>query len=519
MPVVLQCTWRVAERLSQLLDNSICKAWLCHYVMSRAVLLNQKKSRMGFVRMVGSFPFAALRLGEGCKSNPYTRACVALLGATVLVGCSAVPEGVDEMESHILTQLDAGLPPPSVAAEFVPPNIADSFVDSVGWAVQQNPGYRAAVFMEKEALSSIGIANSARRPQVSGDASVGGIFQGDPISDTTAGVAGSLTLSQLIYDGGRVDGAITRSTAQAVAARAERLDRGNKIALEAARAWVDIWQLDLRMTWLSEKTGQMDELVSQIERMTSNGMLDRASLDSAKRQIVDIELQRSALQSQIANAQTQFKRFFGLEVERLKPPMQVLSVTAAKDAAEAWKTAPVIRRSAAELLAARGAEKEAAAASKPNVSLQVGALSPMDADDTTDLTAGIRVGYTFGDGGRRKAQLEASQARVAALEEKLADDWLAAEAQMDAALEKLFSLEASMALIGKKIELSSSEAQTARSQIATGQSNLRQLVEAEIENYRARDQQIQMLAEQHVLLLEIAAGAGLLTGLLGLDDG
>lgn len=486
--------------------------------MPGAVLLIYKKRQVGFVPMVGSFLIAPDRLGQAYKNKAYTRVFVALLGATVLVGCLEVPESVDEMERNILTDLDTGLQAQSITSGFVPPNTEDGFVDAVRSAVKQNPGYKAALFTEKEALSSVGIANSARKPQITGEVS-GGIYQEDSDSDTTAGFAGGLTMSQLVYDGGEVDGAITRSTAQAVAARAERLDRSNKIALEAAVAWVDIWQLDMRLTWLSEKTGQMDELVTQIERMTSNGMLDRASLDSARSQILDIELQRSTLQSQMANAQTQFKRFFGLNVERVKAPVQVFSVAAAKNAAQAWKTAPAIRRSSADLMAARGAEKEAAAAFKPNVSLQLGALSPLETNENTNLTTGITVAYTFGDGGRRKAQLEASQARVAALEERLSDDWLAAEAQMDAALKNLASLEASMSLIERKIELSASEAQTARSQIATGQSNLRQLVEAEIENYWARDQQLQMLAEQHILLLEIASGAGLLTGLLGLNDG
>ncbi len=262
----------------------------------------------------------------------------------------------------------------------------------------------------------------------------------------------------------------------------------------------------------------MNELISQIERMASNGMLDRASLDSARRQILDIELQRSTLKAESADAQTRFYRFFGRNAVRPGAPEQIFAPTLARAHAQSWKTAPRLRRSAADLAAARGAEAEAAAALKPRVSLQAGALSPLDTDDTSNVTAGLRVDYTFGDGGRRKASLEAARARVGALEDKLKEDWQTAEAEMEAALVRLAALEVSMPLVAQKIELSASEAKTARSQIATGQSNLRQLVEAEIENYRARDQHIQMMAEQHLLLLEIAAGAGLLSGLFGLED-
>ena len=68
-----------------------------------------------------------------------------------------------------------------------------------------------------------------------------------------------------------------------------------------------------------------------------------------------------------------------------------------------------------------------------------------------------------------------------------------------------------MPLLDDKLRLSRSEAEASRSQLLTGQSNLRFLIEAEIEIYRAQDQKITMLAERDILSLTIAA----LTGALG----
>ena len=75
-----------------------------------------------------------------------------------------------------------------------------------------------------------------------------------------------------------------------------------------------------------------------------------------------------------------------------------------------------------------------------------------------------------------------------------------------------------MPLLADKLRLSRLEAETSRSQMLTGQSNLRQLVEAEIAIYRAQDQQIAMQAERQVLLLTIAARTGALSQLVGLQD-
>ena len=83
---------------------------------------------------------------------------------------------------------------------------------------------------------------------------------------------------------------------------------------------------------------------------------------------------------------------------------------------------------------------------------------------------------------------------------------------------RLSSIERVMPLLADKLRLSRLEAETSRSQMLTGQSNLRQLVEAEIAIYRAQDEQIAMQAEQQTLLLTIAARTGALSLLVGLQD-
>ena len=112
--------------------------------------------------------------------------------------------------------------------------------------------------------------------------------------------------------------------------------------------------------------------------------------------------------------------------------------------------------------------------------------------------------------------MEAAIARQAAVEGQLREAKMTLEAELEGALARLVGIERSMPLVAEQIRLSASEVTTSRSQIATGQSNLRELVEAEIENYRARDRQIAMQAERQVLLLTIAAQAGVLAEIIGL---
>jgi outer membrane protein TolC len=186
--------------------------------------------------------------------------------------------------------------------------------------------------------------------------------------------------------------------------------------------------------------------------------------------------------------------------------------------AQDWQTAPGLQRQAAELLAAQAAVGEAQSAFKPNVRLQASAGSPLDSAESNSLAVGLLLEYSFSDGGRRARQLEVAEARVAATDAQLTDAQRGLEAELRAANTQLSSIDRSTPLLADKLRLSRSEAETLRSQMLTGQSNLRQLVEAEIDIYRAQDQQIAMHAERQTLLLTIASSTGALSTLIGLQD-
>ena len=170
-----------------------------------------------------------------------------------------------------------------------------------------------------------------------------------------------------------------------------------------------------------------------------------------------------------------------------------------------------MRSKAAEVLAAEASVSEALAAFRPVAQIQTGAQSPWEENESTDLTLGMTIQYAFNDGGRRKKTLASAEARLNATSGDFVNSQRALKAEVDSGLSRLSSIETSMPLLDDKLRLSRSEAEASRSQLLTGQSNLRFLIEAEIEIYRAQDQKITMLAERDILSLTIAA----LTGALG----
>ena len=385
-------------------------------------------------------------------------------------------------------------------------------------AVESNEGYQAALRFEEEAALRIGVASSVRKPQISGNADLGMIRETGGIQpdDTTTGLAAGFNISQLVFDGGASSAEVNSATAEALAARAERDVRGNEIALEAARAWIDVWQFAERLALLKRRTREMNRLIAQMERMAANGLVDRAAMASAQRQVVDITLEEARLQAQLDAATLRFERFFRSSVNDVPQPDSVLTFAEAEAAANSWHTAPVLQRTAAETMVARQAVERAEAAYWPTARVQAGVSSPMEERESTDTIVGLRVDYMFGEGGRRSAELAAARARAAATSDELADAQQALQVQLKAALRQLRSIDASMPLVSDQIRLSASEADTAESQIRTGQSSLRQLVEAEIENYRAQDRQIVLRAQRHTELFTVAARTGELTRKLGI---
>ena len=467
-------------------------------------------------KLQGIMSYKALARGgkETFSTVRYGMSAVTFLGmALALTGCTGAPMSVEEMSAALSVELAAA---PAEAAE--PVSLSDGFGAALARAVETNSGYRAALAQEREAASRIGLAESVRKPQMSADANLGSIREFDSKGDKLTGIAGGISLSQLIYDGGESTAAINRATAEALGARAQRVVQANTLALEAARAWIDVWQFDQRIRLLQSRTSEIGATVGQMERLAANGLVDRAGLDSARRQLVGVRLEETRLQADLADAQVRFRLHFRQPPGRLKQPEELVALAVARTQADAWRNAPSIEVWAASLVAARHGVEEAQAAFRPVIRLQTGLRTPMDTVDPASGSFGVGFSHSFFDGRRRVHQLEAAIARKAAVEDQFREEQVTLEAELLAAVERLAGIERSMPLVAEQIRLSEAEAETSRSQITTGQSTLRQLVEAEVENYRAKDRQIAMHAERQILLLTIAARTGELSRRINLQS-
>lgn len=435
-----------------------------------------------------------------------------MTGVVSLAACVPVEERIQKAQSDVDVKLSQATPAPTAR-----PAASGDVRVALRKAVEGNGEFRAALAAQTEALAYIGMAQSQQRPQLSSTTMAGKVYEGSPSDDVITGASLDLILSQVVFDGGATRAGIDEATARAVAAQAGAAEVGNSVALEAYRAWVNLWLAQEQMGLLNDRSGEFSTIADQLDRLTESGMVDSSLREGARLAELDISMERSRLQGDLRAREAAFLRYFDAVPAKLPRPASLVDGKGLTPGAEDWKNAPSLRRIAAELLAAEAATDGAKAAFKPVVSLNTALTSPMDPDDTTDTTVGFQVRYTLGDGGKRKAQVAAAEAREEALRAQLQDAQAEAQSLLASSLAGLKALEGSSSLVSEKVSASASKAETAQAQIALGQSNLSALMEAQISNYRATEQELQMIAERLILQAEIAAGTGQLLASLGLS--
>lgn len=391
----------------------------------------------------------------------------------------------------------------------------DGYRDALRKAVLRSDSLQASVRELRSSQATIRIARSALLPQLTGSATAGAVVERNASNRT--GAAADLSVSQLLFDGGATAAQIDATTARAYAAQAGVLIAGNEAAEEAARAWVDVWHFNARLSLLRARVAEVDGIRATLEQMISNGFIDRASLAAAERQVLDIRLEEEQLQASLRSAQTRFNRLLGYTPGGVSAPQSLLARGEPDAFRTLWRDAPELVVGAANLIALERDLQSAQAGTRPTVAVRAGVTSPLSSSDNPNMTVGLTLQHRFGDGGRRAAEIEALQERLAGGRLEFEDGKAEAEAELEANLSLYRSLINGRSTLARQIEVIERENSTLRSQLASGQATLNQVVEGEVRYYRARARQLELAADLARLEIGMMARTGVLTQRLGLD--
>jgi outer membrane protein, adhesin transport system len=311
------------------------------------------------------------RRSQLLNRNPVFGRIVTVAISTLLVACVGKPDDIATMRAalHEQIQLEPMVPTGSVTA------IAQGtdFNATVRSAVLQNPSYRAAGNAVSAAIARVGVIEGNRRPQLSGNLNAG-IIQ-DSFSDgadAEAGAVVGINMTQLIYDGGENTADVNRVTAEVLIAEFDQTLKANDIALQAAHAWIDVWQYQSRLDLLRSRLSELNLLASQLERMSSNGMVDRTFVDNASRERLEFAMVEANLEAQLRDAELRFYGLFQTDPGRLQMPSNVITASQVKSEIAGLQQSPQVMRSVAEWVAAQSAVTLAESQFQPRVRMQSG---------------------------------------------------------------------------------------------------------------------------------------------------
>ena len=397
---------------------------------------------------------------------------------------------------------------------------SDDFKGDLSQAVLLTPEYLAAQSAAAEARYLVTVSGAARKAQLVTSANAGSIVEsgaGRP-STTSKGASANLSLSRLIYDGGASVARIDSAQANLFVAETEVEIVANKIAENAGAVWIDVHNLQVREQALLDLMVKAEEMLGQMETLVSSGMIDKSASTSAEIAVRSLFLEKSNLKAQVSASMASYVKNFGFEPKDLRAAPSLLTASDLIKIEQEWSTSPIMIQSAARVLAARQNLLAARGGEEPTVGFKAGVVSPMDRGERTNFAIGLELQWVIGDGGRREANTAAQAARLAAAEQTLQGFKLAGKGELDTALSQRANLLDSMATLGVQEELSKNELKILWSQLSTGQTSVRQLIEAEMNTYRTSDRKLMAEAELSKLELAMLSKSGLLAKKLGLNN-
>ena len=396
--------------------------------------------------------------------------------------------------------------------------LSGDFKNDLSKIVINSPEYIVSMSNYDRSLSEILVADADRELQISASANAGQtVKDGAGLSSTTErGASANLSVSQLIFDGGSSVAKIDQARANAFIAEMDVALAANTTAKDAAVSWISLDTLNKRDTRFQALMTKTEKMLTQMETLVASGMVDKSASASAEIAARALSLEKANLDAQIAAAEASYMKFFGAVPKNLATPPSLLTAADLTHIQRNWNRAPIMAQTAAQVLSAKQSLLVAQGREKPTVGFKAGMASPMEKDERTTYAIGLEVSWIIGDGGRREANTAAQAANLKAAEQKLKGAKLAGKRELDTALSRRTALTASLDTLVAQEAASQNELEIMWSQLATGQTTVRQLIQAEEKAYRTSDQRISVASELLKIDYEMLASSGLLSKRLGI---
>ncbi|MGO4396136.1 TolC family outer membrane protein [Variovorax sp. M-6] len=400
--------------------------------------------------------------------------------------------------------------------------------EAVRIAAASHPSVRNAAGQALVADEFIDAARSAYYPQVNaGISSSSGNVPIDGYSGRQAHQA-SLWVSQMLYDFGKVKGAVDEAQGAAVAARARVLLAIDNVTRDTAQAWVEVHRQQAMGNVAQAQVDGVRALAALVSERQSKGATSQSDvaqaqsrLEAARTQLLSAEAQAQRWRLNLMNL-TQGTMPAGIAGEA---PATLEGACGARAGALVGLLPPSVQLAQADLDTARAALRSADAQLLPTLSLEgsvnrglnAGSRLPGQQSNVSSLM--VNLSAPLYEGGRSQARQRAAVRVVEAAEAALAHAQLSARQQLADAQAQSQDHAQRMPVLNDRAASTRLTRDLYREQyLQLGSRSLLDLLNAEQEFHAARFDRVQSAHELQRLAMECLYQSGRLRDAFGLTD-
>lgn len=400
--------------------------------------------------------------------------------------------------------------------------------DAVRTAVASHPSVRNAAGQALQADEGIAAARSGYYPQVSaGISSRTSNSQIEGYGSRQVHQA-SLSVSQMLYDFGKVEGAVGEAQGTAAAARARILLAMDNVARDTAQAWVEVHRQQAMGAVAQAQVDGVRALASLVRERQSKGATSQSDVAQAQSRL-------EAARTQLLSAEAQAQRW-RLNLMNLTQGTAPSGITGEAPAALAGACGPQaqalldllpasVQAAQADLDTAQAAVRSAGAQMLPTLSLEGSVNRGLDAGSRLagqqGAVSSLMVNFSapLYEGGRSQARQRAAVHAVEAAEAAVHHARLSARQQFEDARAQSQDHAQRLPLLAEREASTRLTRDLYREQyLQLGTRSLLDLLNAEQEFHAARFERVQSEHEIQRLALECLYQSGRLRDAFGLAD-
>lgn len=384
------------------------------------------------------------------------------------------------------------------------PPVELSLPAAVQAAVQWHPRIRSTAGLVQQAGEGIEAARAGYYPQIR--AGVGSQVSHREISpyDSRHVHTASVSVSQMLYDFGKVSGAVNRAEAGVGSARAQELLSVNDVARETAQAWVELHRQQVLGSVAADQLKGVQALADLVNERERKGASSRSDVAQASSRVDAARAQQLSAEAQIVRWRTQLMYLTGAKtpVAIVGQPPESLAQACLAGANPQMLNPPAVQLAQAQLAIAQAELRVADANLLPTLSVDgsvgrgLNARSRLPGENGLSSSVSVNFSAPLYEGGGNQARQRAAAYAVSAADAAVAQAQLVAQQNLQDAQAQVQGHVMRLPVLRSRIDSIRSTRDLYRQQyLQLGTRSLLDLLNSEQEYHTARFEQADSAVE------------------------